>query len=229
MSKPALNNHIKTKHPDTLEGQIKRGRGRPRKYPQKAVSDFESLKYPYFFNEENRKAEEGININNEMNNITQKVFEEIFKGPYKEKLFSNPEKVEDDPVLKSLRDNIELNANANKEKGKTCNDVFYEYLKSFKDMVNYNYFLLMTKFVILFRECYDKIKNKEDNKIVGNLSPEGLPDLCNDFYGEFLETNNFFGINDQEERDEIIELIQHFCIWLFKNDYTKSKLSLAAN
>ena len=27
LSKPALNNHIKTKHPETFEGQIKRGRG----------------------------------------------------------------------------------------------------------------------------------------------------------------------------------------------------------
>lgn len=83
----------------------------------------------------------------------------------------------------------------------------------------------MTKFVILFRECFDKNKNKE-SKITGELSPEGLPDLCNEFYGDFLETNNFFGIDEQ---DEIIELIQHFCIWLFKKDYTKSKLSLASN
>jgi hypothetical protein len=29
--------------------------------------------------------------------------------------------------------------------------------------------------------------------------------------------------------NEILDLIQHFCIWLFKNEYTKSKLSLANN
>ena len=27
--------------------------------------------------------------------------------------------------------------------------------------------------------------------------------------------------------NELIEIIQHFCIWLFRNEYTKSKLSLA--
>ena len=52
--------------------------------------------------------------------------------------------------------------------------------------------------------------------------------LCNEFYGEFMEKNNFFGIYEPQDRNEIIEIIQHFCIWLFKNEYTKSKLSLAS-
>ena len=106
-------------------------------------------------------------------------------------------------------------------------------MNTFKNNVNEKYFTLMLKFVILFRECYDKSKNKEisvdGTKKVGNLKPEGLPDLCNEFYGDFLEPNNFFGIENQDQKDEIIELIQHFCIWLFRNEYTKSKLSLATN
>jgi hypothetical protein len=90
----------------------------------------------------------------------------------------------------------------------------------------------MIKFVLLFRECYDVSKNKEvkeqDRKAVtDSITPEGLPDLCNEFYGEFLEPNNFFGINEQQDKNEIIEIIQHFCLWLYKNEFTKSKLSLA--
>ena len=116
---------------------------------------------------------------------------------------------------------------------KTCDDVFYEYLYIFKDKINDKYFSLLMKFVLLFRECYDISKNK-DNKgqkkaVTNELTPEGLPDLCNEFYGEFMEPNNFFDIDDQDERNEIIEIIQHFCIWLFKNEYTKSKLSLASS
>ena len=38
---------------------------------------------------------------------------------------------------------------------------------------------------------------------------------------------NFFGITEEKEKNELIEIIQHFCIWLFRNEYTKSKLSLA--
>ena len=83
------------------------------------------------------------------------------------------------------------------------------------------------------RECYDLSKNKdlkegeEKKAVTDSYSPEGLPDLCNEFYGEFLEPNNFFGLNEENEKNEIIEIIQHFCIWLFKCEYTKSKLSLA--
>ena len=65
--------------------------------------------------------------------------------------------------------------------------------------------------------------------VTDTIPPEGLPDLCNEFYGEFMEPNNFFGIEEQDEKNEIIEIIQHFCIWLFKNEYTKSKLSLASS
>ena len=231
MSKPALNNHIKTKHPETLEGQIKRGRGRPRKYPPKAVSDFENTKYSNFFSQDNRKRNEEKSIDDEINNLVQKVFDELYKGNFKEKLFYCPQSVDDEVILKKIKNKEELNNNKEKNE-KNCNDVFYEYLTSFKNMVSDKYFILMTKFVLLFRECFDLHNNKdkameERAKLVGIISPEGLPDLCNEFYGEFLEQNDFFGISE-DERDEIIELIQHFCIWLFKNEYTKSKLSLAS-
>ena len=58
------------------------------------------------------------------------------------------------------------------------------------------------KFILLFRECYDISKNKENitkKAVTNELTPEGLPDLCNEFYGEFMEPNNFFGIYEMEE------------------------------
>jgi hypothetical protein len=212
---------------------MKRGRGRPRKYPPKAVTDFENTTYPNFFSQEKRKALEGKTLDNEIPTLTQTVFDDLYKGEFKDKLFFIPNSINEEPILKSLINKEELDENRQKSE-KNCNEVFYEYLKSFKDMVNDKYFILLTKFVILFRECYDLYKNKnkpneERIKLVGQLNPDSLPDLCNEFYGEFLEPNDFFGINNQEDRDEIINLIQHFCIWLFKNDYTKSKLSLASS
>ena len=88
----------------------------------------------------------------------------------------------------------------------------------------------MVKFILLFRECYDISKtndSKEEVKktVTDIISPEGLTDLCNKFYGEFIEPNNFF---EPDEKNEIIEIIQHFCIWVFKNEYIKSKLSPAS-
>ena len=163
--------------------------------------------------------------------MVKEVFQFLYEGQYSNKLFSRPSTYEENPILKKLINNIPVST---KPKGeKTCDEVFYEYLQAFKDRTNKKYFPLLTKFVLLFRECYDISKTKdikeEDKKAVTNvIPPEGLPDLCNEFYGEFMEPNNFFGIEDPDEKSEIIEIIQHFCIWLFKNEYTKSKLSLAS-
>ena len=211
---------------------MKRGRGRPRKYPPKTSSDFESTKFPTFFNAANRKAEENKNIDDEITKLVQKVFDDIYNGKYKDKLFSHPENIENEPILNNLKNKAPISDKAKNER--TCDEVFYEYLNTFKNIVNDKYFVLLTKFVILFRECYDCSKNKDKDpsqriKYTDNTNAEGLPDLCNEFYGEFLEQNNFFDIEDQNDRNEIIEIIQHFCIWLFKNEYTKSKLSLASS
>ena len=192
--------------------------------------DFENTKYSIFFNQANRKAEEGKNLDDDMPNLIQKIFDDLYKGNFKDKLFSCPKSIEEEPILNSLLTKAELDENKPKNE-KKCNEVFYEYLKTFKDMVNDKYFILITKFVLLFRECFDLNKNKEKTEeertnLVGALTPEGLPDLCNEFYGDFLINNDFFGI-EEKDREEIIELIQHFCIWLFKKEYTKSKLSLA--
>ena len=212
-----------------LEGQAKRGRGRPRKYPPKVVSDFESTKYDNFFNQQNRKAEEGKTF--DIKNLVEIVFNSIYQGNYKYKLFSQPNNYQENPILNNLATETPLPEKPKSEK--TCDDAFYEYLYTFKDKTNEKYFTLLMKFVLLFRECYDVSKNKEnqDKKeaVSCKLTPEGLPDLCNEFYGDFMEPNNFFDIGGQEEKDEIIEIIQHFCIWLFKNEYTKSKLSLASS
>jgi hypothetical protein len=48
------------------------------------------------------------------------------------------------------------------------------------------------------------------------------------YFFAFLEDNGFFGIIGIGEGNEIVEIILHFCTWLFKNKYTLSKLSLAS-
>ena len=141
-----------------------------------------------------------------MSNIVKNVFNSIYLGPYKSKLFSQPKNYLENPILNNLATSSPL---PNKQKNeKTCDDAFYEYLNTFKDKANDNYFTLLLKFVLLFRECYDVSKNKENNgtkeAVTNKLTPEGLPDLCNEFYGEFMEPNNFFGIEDQKDKNEII-------------------------
>ena len=224
----ALNNHIKTKHPELLAGQERRGRGRPRKYP-KSESSFETTKYESFFHLPKRMSEPGAVLN--MQSIVENAFNFIYKGNYKDKLFSHPENYTENFILDNLVKNTQLPP---KQKIETsCDEAFYLYLSTFKNNTNDKYFTFLIKFILLFRECYDIHKNKNNpagnkQQYTNKISPEELPDLCNEFYGEFLDQNNFFGIEDQDEKNEIIETIQHFCMWLFKNDFTKSKLSLAS-
>lgn len=225
LSQPALTNHIKNKHSEILKGQPKRSKGRPRKYPQK--EDFEHSKYNNFFSLNERGPKDGNSF--DILPLVQEVFSFIYESPKADKLFSKPKSLNDIPILLNLVSRNYTTA-SNSQNKKTCDDVFTEYLISFMNKVNRNYFSFMIKFVLLFRECYDVSENKDKNEnekktITNTLSPEGLPEICNEFYSEFMEKNEFFGINE-DEKNEIVQIIQHFCLWLFKNGYTKSKLSL---
>lgn len=127
--------------------------------------------------------------------------------------------------------NTEINSKPLQDR--TVDDVMFEYLKKFKSNTNNEYFILMVKFIILFRESFNISAKKNDNSLMTEYSTivnaENVPDSCNEFYTDFLEMNDFFGMNSDKEKIEIIDLIQHFCIWLYKSFYTKSKLSLASN
>ena len=212
-----------------MEGIPQRGRGRPRKYPPKTNGDFETTKFDIFFTINDRGTEEGKEF--DMKTVVEDVFKFIYQGLNSDKLFSKPSNYTENPILNNLVNQSPISTLPKNQR--CCDEVFYEYLFIFKNKANQKFFSLMLKFILLFRECYDVSKNKENKDenrkaITNTLPPEGLPDLCNEFYGEFLEPNNFFGIYEEQEKNEIIEIIQHFCIWLFKNEYTKSKLSLAS-
>ena len=164
------------------------------------MGDFETLKYDVFFNENHRTKEENKEI--DIKNVINEVFDFIYKGKYSNILFSHPKSYEENPVLKKLYENAPISKTD--KNSKNCNDVFYEYLCEFKEKTNEKYFKLLLKFVLLFRECYDisktkEVKDQEKKAVTDYISPEGLPDLCNEFYGEFMEPNNFFDLNENEE------------------------------
>lgn len=192
--------------------------------------DFETNKYESFFNDVSRKPEEGKPV--VPTEAVDVVFNFLFKGEHASKLYSHPTKYEENVILNNLYTNAALSIKEKSEK--TCDDAFYEYLSFVKQETNETYFVLILKFIILFRECFNNSKSKKPENNLTNgeeasikVQPETLPELCNEFYTEFMENNDFFGITDEKEKNEIIEIIQHFCIWLFRKEYTKSKLSLA--
>ena len=75
-----------------------------------------------------------------------------------------------------------------------------------------------------------KKKNKEDNISTNKYieytvinSAENLPLLSNEFINDFLD--NDYLLFDFE-KEEIIDLIQNFCNWLYINKFTSFKLTL---
>ena len=109
--------------------------------------------------------------------------------------------------------------------------VFYYYLKDVIPKTNIEYFWFITKFIVTFREYINTSKkdliNKdfitEDKKLYSQIySAETIPDMCNDYFIDFMEPNKYFGLLS----NELIELIQHFCYWLVSKNYTQSNLTL---
>jgi hypothetical protein len=108
---------------------------------------------------------------------------------------------------------------------KTADEVFAKYILEVFGKTNKDYFLFVTKFVILFRECINKYKTVESgDEFTKVTSAETVPDLCNEFITEFMEQNDYFGL----DTNELIEIIQQFCYWLYENKFTTSRLTLVS-
>lgn len=149
---------------------------------------------------------------------------------YKDHLPKEYNNSTDNPFFAKIKENINLEQNVNGEK--CCDEVFYEYLKMLATKTNEKYFIFAFKFVVLFRECLNKFKQNERDatkEYTQVYNSDQVPDLCNEFINDFMEGAGFFGLDSDEDKLELIEIIQHFCFWLFENSYTTSRLSLLSN
>ena len=231
LSKMALYTHQRIKHPNTSGASLIRPRGRPKKDGSSPndKNDFETTKYDSFFTKNNRIKDEKEVL--DLDEISKEVFKNLYEGEHKEGLTSVKD-IKEIEILDKLSKNTPFEPNANIVEGKkeTCDNVCYQYLYEFKEQTNKKYFTLLLKFILLFRECFNSITNPQnftENNDSTKMPPDGMPEISNTFYTEFMDKNDFFGIIE-EEKEEIIEIIQHFCTWLLKNNYTKSKLSLSS-
>jgi len=252
LSGPALTTHRKTKHGYGINGE-KRARGRPRKECiNENISTNPQNKFIYFFVEEHRKLineQEMINLD-----IIKQNIKTIFKQ-CKESLFNEIENVEkynfynlivdnwekDEPEFEqecfsSIVVNMNLPVKDNNEnfniKAQSYNldCIFFFYLKEFYKSVNKVYFWFILKFIILFREFLNQtrknfVKNGENKDFTQLYNAEIIPEMFNEFLLDFIESYDYFGLN----KNELIELMQHFCYWLNINRYSQTQLSLINN
>jgi hypothetical protein len=196
-------------------------------------SENDEIRFNNYFNKEPR-----LKVSNETipsSDIVKLVFDDIFLGKYRDKVFTKLNNFYEHPILQNLFDEKPLSEKIKKDR--VIDEIMYEYLLNSKDLTNKTYFILVVKFTLLFRECINKIRTfdvkangvnvpQSSKEYTRNNNAETVPELCNEFVTDFLEGNEYFGIVDDNDRSEIIELIQHFCYWLFKNEYTLSRLSL---
>jgi len=166
----------------------------------------------------------------ELNNFEELVnfvFDDMFAN-FKEKLFVNVEcKLEHNffkTLIKRNQMNYDVLAEAVDPENKKCADeIFADYVVGFFRETNRNYFVFLLKFVILFRECINSLKTRHgENEYSQVHGADSAPDLCNEFITDFMENNDNFNI----DANEVIEIIQHFCFWLYDNRHTTSRLTL---
>jgi len=107
----------------------------------------------------------------------------------------------------------------------SCDDIFFLYLREVALKTNKEYFHFLFKFSLLFRECINKLKKSDEAGAPDHTqtsNAEQVPDTCNEFITEFMDPNDYYGL----ETSELIEAIQHLCFWLYVNQYTTSRLTL---
>ncbi len=205
LSDIALNNHVKTKHAHLVE-IVARGRGRPRKINGEGTSEvvaFE-VKYRDFFENINRKKSNGESF--DLLKAAKEDFDNIYTK-YNDVLFKNIKSVDEFALFGTIAD-------------KTCDLAFWKYIEFAHERTTRDYFDFVFKFIILFRESIN-VKN-DNGDFTKTESPEIIPDSCNYYVSDFMENHDYFGL----DMNELIEIIQHFCHWIWENGFTTSRLSL---
>ena len=205
LSDIALNNHMKTKHSEVLEFTGTRSRGRPRKEMTNNSIPSQLTNISSFFD----KEESRVNGNEIIDCI--KVCEESLNNlynKYKDIIFLNLSAPEDSTFINNSLSN------------KSVDEGFWKYLQYCSSRTNQKYFEYLFKFIVLFREFLNVYKGNDFTTT--DKSNEVVPDLCNEFVGEFMEKHGYFGI----VMSDLVVVIQHCCHWLWENGFTSSKLSL---
>lgn len=240
-SASALKAHRKRKHNNNIDFD-KKGRGRPKK----ELLENDSLnvmkeKYAKFFvDAENKKNFEEINLS-----FIKNIFNDLYIK-YKKELFDLIDDLEKNNFYKFIIDNFELEK-PNLEKKSyfsmincpnsdsivdkpSIDEVFFLYIKYLYNKINKEYFSIVLKYIIIFREYINKEKKNIINKnfLTENkkeytqiYDAEIVPDLLNDFLTEFMEKYNYFCV----DKEKIIEIIEYFCFWLYSEGYTNSHIS----
>lgn len=104
-------------------------------------------------------------------------------------------------------------------KSNNCEGVFYRYLSYVFDKCSQEYFGLVIKFTIFFREFLNLFKGRD---YTFNSSITLVPKYFNEFMFDYMIKYNFF----EMPISELIGIIHHFSYWLYLNGFSHFTLSI---
>lgn len=178
-----------------------------------------------YFKSPDRMGE--IRNTKELQEALKSSFDKIYNDPDRtlnEKLKTYKE-YEDHQFFQKIMETFQNPKTLEAENAK-CSDVFADYVCRVARVTNPQFFEKIAIFVTLFRECLNAQNKKPDYDYTEENNAEDAPDISNEFVTEYLEADKeFFGFN----KDEVIDITQNFCQWLYDNNYTCSKLSLISS
>lgn len=206
-------------------------------------SEITEQKFITFFDQSLRKKtdEEPITLDllkTNLNNVFRMCKPSIFKTiesindySFYNLLVDNWEKESPSIIAESYSSVLNQQIEASIEKILPIDGSLFLYLKEVSQNTNKEYFWFLLKFIVVFRECLNTLRKElvqpqhtKENKTEYTqiYNAETVPAICNEFFSDFMEPNQYFGLDDTE----LIETIQHLCSWLFTHGYTKSQLTL---
>ena len=174
-------------------------------------SNFDYFKHP-----------EKIGETKSLKACAENVFEDLYIETHHPKIKKYKSIIEHPLLVKLINPNLNLQT-LDPEYCK-CDEVFLEYLIKVSKVCKDEFFVRLLKFILLFRECLNYVnKEKAGNSEYADLSiPEDVPEISNEFVTEFMDDENEFGYN----KDDVIDLTQNLCQYMYDNNFTCSKLSL---
>jgi hypothetical protein len=225
--------------------EFQRKRGRPKK-KYDIMNEDPEINYHTFFQKESRKKKENETI--DIKTILDEVFSEIYEKKKERRRINKDcpehiyEKIDDHIFFNFIKKRGIVTPFTPYEKNNqilTSDEIFCKYFDEISPLTNKEFFIFILKFIVIFRDCINKYKNIElENSIciLGESVPEHIteftqyydaeqiPELCNEFLTDYL-SEEYYQLKSDHLTD-FIEIIQHFCHWLYENNYSSSRLIL---
>ena len=213
-------------------------------------------KYIEFFNDENKiskfidstdntdqkeKIKQSFNSDLVLNFVNKSSnYENIEQHPFYQQINKywdlDQTKTEEKPFIQKIKNNYISTSKT--RRFKKCNapsidKIFLLYLKQLNKHLKNSYLTNITLFIIYFRKFINEIKQAQTtaeimkpglNEFTQLFNARDIPEIANDFFNDFMP--KYSDIIDNGIRKEFIGIIQHFCFWLYDNNYSDAVLSL---